>query len=354
MQAKYLKIKDQLIEEMRHMKPGANLPNRNDLAQKYNVSRITIERAISELTNKGYLSSRRGSGTFVSGNGGMEEAKTTASDTWALLLSNIIHDLYPYILRGVEDYAHKVGKSILICNTDNNPQKQDEYISRSLNSGVKDFIIIPAISFNASNEIFLRLKEHKANVVACIRTISGFDFPGVLVNSFQAGYKATKHLIEKGCKRIAFVAMPKYNSTIDRLQGYLTALNVNHIPLDENLVVYEKNINSSDVGYLLTKNLLENTQVDGIFAFNDRIAAGVYRAAEELGFTIGKDIKIIGCDNTDLCLRFPVKLSSISFNHYKIGELCATNLQRLINGEDAATLQNIFVDAEVFERESSI
>lgn len=358
-------VKSSLIEEISNMEYGDMLPNRMVLSEKYNVARTTLERAISELVAEGYLTSRRGSGTYVACKSGnlhghpalpMQDIPyNTDGSLWALVLSNILYDIYPHILRGVEDYANKMQKSLVICNTDNLGDKQEAYIRALLKNNVSGMVIVPAIEGSPSQQIFGQLLDANFPIVTCVRPISGFDFPGILLNSFQAGFKGTNHLLEKGCKQIAFVSQKQYASTLDRYQGYLTALRNQDIRSENSLVAFEDSFQIERTGYEITKDiLLRNPQIDGIFATNDRVAMGAYYAVEESGRQIGTDVKIVGCDNTDICNRLPVKLSSIGFPAYDMGLKAGEYLYQRCMGISRKDLPIAITDVELYIRESSL
>ncbi len=352
---KYTDIKEKLKTELSDMPAGACLENRNLLAQRYGVARTTLERAISELIGEGYLISREGSGTFVAPR---EEpaalpGRTERAPLWALLVSNILYDIYPPIVRAVEDVASDKGFSLIICNTDSLPHKQDEYVRKLMSTGVQGMVVVPAIGGEVCQPLWSEVFDRGISVVACVRPLGAYQTPGVYINSFQAGYLAGRHLVECGCRRIAYMSSALYSSSHERYQGLLTALQECGVPFDPELLTYEPGLHEADVGAQTALQLLAaHPDVDGIFAFNDRIAQGAVRAMARLGLTPGKHIKLVGSDDTDICQAMPVKLTSVGFGAYDMGQQAALALYELCMGRRPAQ-QHAVVGATLHVRNTT-
>lgn len=344
----YVQIKENLLEEIKLLAPNDRIPSRPELVKKYGVTRTTIDRAISELIGEGVLYSLDGSGTYVT------ENKRKIVPNWCVILPNIMSDTYPGILRGVEDVANNNDIATIICNTDNNVEKQSNYIYKQIELGVKGFVIVPAISDNNDIAPFKLLKEKNIPFVFCNRSIPEIDTPKVISNNFYGGYIVTKHLIENGYKNIAYVSRPIYSTSSERFQGYSSAIKEACLELEKELVIFEDSFEEKRPGYESTKLLLsKNIALDAIFCFNDAIARGAYDAITEAGLTIGKDIGLAGYDNTSLCDMLPVKLTSVRFKTYETGIKAAETLLKMTNGENLTLNDMIVLQPELVIRESS-
>ncbi len=325
---KYEMVLDNLRSEIGEMEFGEKMKSRNELAKQFGVSRVTIEKAVAQLVKENVLRSVKGSGSFVNSDvdntGPIEfisHTSVTNLRTIALLIGSITHDIYPYILRGVEDIANEHRINILICNTDHSIAKQDAYLNRLLEDGVDGIIIAPSLKGMSATAVFEKLKKNNVPVVCCYRNVPGIYTSGVYCNNFQAGYLATKRLVESGCKKIAYISPPVYETAIERYKGYTTALQENKLDFDEKLVVYDSAYSGLSIGEeVALKLLIDNPGIDGIFAFNDRIAAGAYKSIIRLNMIPGKEIKVIGCDNTEMCASLSVPLTSVYFPVYDLGK----------------------------------
>jgi len=352
----YLQVKRNILKEIKLMSPDQRIESRTDLVKKYNVTRTTVDRAISELIGEGYLYSLNGSGTYVSKH---EEQIAQRSDdkqaiNWGIILPNIMYDTYPGILRGVEDITNANNINSIICNSDNDEEKQASYICKLIDSNIKGLIIVPAISEKKNIIPFKLLEEKNIPFVFCNRGVEGIEAPKVISNNFYGGYIVTKHLIDSGYKNIAYVSSQMYSVTIDRYQGYTSALYEAGLELKEELVVFEESFGEERRGYKSTKMLLSKyNRPDAIFCFNDGIAKGVYDAIIESGLKIGHDIGIAGYDDTSICEMFPVKLTSVKFKTYETGAKAAELLLSKMNGENIPKNKIVILQPELKIRESS-
>lgn len=353
----YIRIKEDLIADIKKLKPNERLPSRTELVKKFKVTRTTIDRAISELIGEGYLYSRDGSGTYVNSITGQDKPIRNNSPnvvSWGVILPDITRDTYPGILRGVEDVANRNGINVIICNTDNNAEKQSAYLYKQIETGVNGIVIVPAITGENDLAPFKKLQEKKIPFVFVNRGINGIEAPHIASNNFYGSYLATRHLIQMGYQNIAFVSRPLYSSSSERYQGYLSALTEAGIEPNENMVIYEDSFEIERPGYESTKKvLLQKPAPDAIFAFNDVIAQGAYDAIVEKNLYVGDDIGLVGYDDTHLCERLPVKLTSIKFKTYEIGFKAAELLLGIINGEAISKNKTVILQPELVARESS-
>jgi DNA-binding LacI/PurR family transcriptional regulator len=348
---RYLHVKRQLMRLIETMNAHERLPSRTDLSETFQVARTTIERAISELIGEGWLYARDGSGTYVAERGEAGGGASAAQPgSWGLLIPDIQQYNYPDIVRGVSDVASEANLNLIVCNTDNQTEKQSRHIRNLIDSRVQGVIIVPAVYGKPDDTPFFAMQEAGIPFVFCNRRVEGIDAPSVISNHFHAGYLAARHLAAVGCRRIGYISRPLYSASAERYQGYLSALSEAGLPFRQDWVVFEREFESSGEGYHSARHLLDRKErPDGLFCFNDRIARGVYRAAGELGLRIGRDLRVVSCDNTDICETLPVKLTSVRFQAYEVGVLAA----RILLGDAEAPQQPVCVlQPELIVRES--
>lgn len=360
---KYEQVSDVLMRLVADMPTGARLPNRNELARSLGVARTTLEHAISELVARGVLESRMGSGTYVAERSdSLAQASTRwealpmtiakKTDTWAFIAPNVMHDLVPFVLRGVEDVAHANGYQLIICNTDNNSRKLEDYLYNLTLNGVSGIVVMPNVTAE-NNKIWNYVIESGVHVVSCYRPIVGYTTPGVYCNAHLSGFLATEHLLSRGYRRIAMIAGNLYQSVFDRYQGYRTAHMQCGIPCDSALFSCE-----DDADYLrrgmpnAEKFLSQGMDFDAIFAFNDRIANALYTLLRRNGLEPGRDIPIVGCDDTHICTDMTPRLSSVHFPVYDVGKAAADMLVNLCHHQPVHPYFSM-VDCELIAREST-
>lgn len=326
---RYLEIKQQLLNRLFTLEPNVRLPSRNELCQEYLVTRTTIDRAVSELVREGYLYSVDGSGTYVADyTAGVTIVRRNMLNV-GVLLPNISHDTYPGILAAIERVMQREGVNIVVCNTDHDFGKQRSCIRRMINSGVRGIIMVPAIAGDQVTDLkfFEELSQIHIPLVFCNRKIDGIRAPLVCSNNFYGGYLATRHLLECGYRKIAYLSPVRYRINTERYQGYLSALWEAGCAVDHALNISAPQQTSVALGYELARKLLaEHPDVDGIFGFNDQIALGAMNAIRESGRRVSQDIGVIGYDDSVLCDVPAEKLTSVAFMVEEIGVCAAETL----------------------------
>jgi len=352
----YKKIKRKIIKFIKPLEHNMRIPSRIALAKEYGVTRTTIERALSELIGEGCIYAKVGSGTYVSDLSKKENIKLNNSKKWGVIIPNIMYDTYPEILRGVEDVASDNKINTFVCNTDNNPQKQKRYINNLINSDVNGIIIVPSIIEDGDNRIFFKLQDKAIPFIACNRSISGIQSPKVVSNNFYGGFLATKHLLEQGYERIAFIANIYYSISVERYQGYIAALSEAGIEVNEEYVIFKEYSSSlidlnqaKKIGYENVNKLLNlPNKPDAFFCIDDTVAQGAYYAITEKGFHPGRDIGLVGYNNnSDICKSLPGRLTSVDFNSYKVGNQAAKLILNIIHGEKVKKNITIVIQPEL-------
>ena len=353
---RYIEVKEKLLnEEILNQPEDKRLPSRMELIDKYGVTRTTIERAISELIGEGYLYAHIGSGTYIAPSRQTSEkaAINGGITNWGVILPDIQEDIYPGILRGIEDITSEHGINAIVCNSDGREEKQNKYIYQLVESGIKGLIIIPSF-ISTSIEAFDKLANEHIPCVFCNRIVPGVKAPLVSSNSFFGGYIATKHLIETGRKRVAFISVPFYQTSHDRFSGYQAALAEAGLEDRIDYHIFGEEFFGSKLGYQSANKLLSLAErPDAIFCLTDLIAKGAYEAIAEAGLTIGEDIAVIGYDNTDICDTLPVKLSSVKFKQYEIGHRAAQLLLQILQKRQPSNFTVELFQPELVVRSST-
>ena len=330
---RYLEIKKMLVELMETYQPGGKLPSRPLLCKRFDTTRATLDKAVAELVEEGVLLSKNGSGTYVAAFS--KEESDGQHGAWGILVPNVMDAIYPGMVRGVENIAQKEGFSIILCNSDNNAQKQEQYIRRLLIAGVEGFIIVPVITNDPRADLMLysQLINAKMPFVFCNRSIEGVNVPVISSSGFYGGYTATRHLIRQGYRRIAYIARQHYRTSLERCHGYISALKEYGLAVDEALITLECEP-SAPTGFTEMTRMLQNPNPpDAVFCFNDQIAVGVCEAIKQMGLRISDDVGVIGYDNEDSCNFASPTLTSVSYCNYEIGQKAAKVLLGLIHGE---------------------
>jgi LacI family transcriptional regulator len=228
------------------------------------------------------------------------------------------------------------------------PQFEHRMIRQIINNSVVDGIIVssnytedPIVDSLTDSQMPFVLVGHHDNP-----RINSID-----VDNVQAAFQATSLLInsKQPRKRVATITGPQ-NTTAgtDRFKGYCLALAQNELQLDNSLIVEG---NFTDVsGYTAMQKLLP-FQPDAVFAANDMMASGAYRAIREAGLNISRDVAVVGFDDVSIAIQLDPPLSTIRQPIQGIGTLAVNTLINLINKPEIPPAQ-IILQADLIIRGS--
>jgi len=165
------------------------------------------------------------------------------------------------------------------------------------------------------------------------------------------GYLLTKHLLEQGYSRIAFIAGPYCSSIGDRFKGYKKALKEAGVSYNKNLVSFSNGRFQEDA-YLLAKNLLVKEKPDAFFGVNDTFALGAFEAIKEKKLKVPEDIGLVGFDDSIIASHLKIPLTSVRQPREKIGKIAVQLLKKRIENPGKKA-ERIILPARLIIRESS-
>lgn len=264
---------------------------------------------------------------------------TKKTKTIGLILPDISNSFFPNLARGIEDYSISKGYSALLCNSDNNLEKENLYIDTLIEKNVDGIII--TTSYTWSEESFKKIRDNGIPLVVLDRINNSNDIYNVYTKSTDGAYSAIKYLIENNHRKIGCITGPlEFEISNLRLEGYKKALK------DSGINYAEEYVREADFKIELGKkcalDLLRETDVTAVFACNDMMAIGVYQACKELKLKIPKDISVVGFDNIDISELVNPPLTTVNQNMYSMGK------------EAAKMLINIIEDLEVEEKNKEL
>ncbi len=212
----------------------------------------------------------------------------------ALILPDITNPFWPTVARGVEDAAQKGGYSVLLCNSDENAEKQARYLEVVVSQQVDGVIIAPCDSDPGKLAL---LRDRGVATVVIDRRIDRWDVDTVRGDSVGGAHALVRHLILLGHRKIAMITGPADASTSqDRVAGYEAALMHAGLPIDAALVRYGEFREGS--GRQMMETLLqERPDITAVFAANNAIALGAVEAIGEAGLRVPQDVALVCFDD---------------------------------------------------------
>lgn len=216
------------------------------------------------------------------------------TNTIGLLVPDIRNSFYSAIAKGAEDICRKTGWNMMLCNTGNKHKREQEYIKVLSSKGVDGIIL--GMSADGDNdkvsESCKLLKEQGIPYILLDRTARG---SAVVVDHEKGGYLAAKHLLELGHRKIACITGSAYlQGSVSRLEGFRRAMREEGAPVDETLIVegdYTQQGGEQGV------DKLRGRDYTALFAFNDMMAYGAYKALRAEGLHVPDDVSVVGYDD---------------------------------------------------------
>lgn len=302
-------------------------------------TREKVKRAMEEL---GYVPNALARGLI-----------TKETHVLGLVVSDITNPFFTTIARGVEDTAIKNGFNVILCNTDEDIEKERRYIDLLLRKRVEGIILSPADCNKREN--MEQIISRNVPLVLIDRCVKGLHADCVYSDSTGGAYSLTKHLIGLGHRRIGIITGPKRTSTaLDRVKGYKRALQEEDLSIEEELIRWGEKYSRED-GYI---NAIELLNLDrpptALFGGNRLITVGMLRAIRELNLRIPDDISVVSFDEVeDISLTNPF-LTVISQDSYAMGVAATEQLLKRIREDDKSRedRQKIVLQPRLIIRES--
>ena len=254
------------------------------------------------------------------------------------------------VARIVEDIGFENGYSVILCNSDDNLEKEAAYVNVLIAKQVDGVIFIAA---GSKYEHLHELAMAGIPVVVADRDIPQTLADVVLVDNERGGYDATRYLLSLGHRRIACIAGPSdLTPSADRVHGYRRALGEFGIPIEEKWIV------PGDFRYqggeaAIAELLRLDEPPSAVFACNDVMAIGALRAVRSAGLQVPGDVSIVGFDDIPLASAVSPALTTVAQPIVELATLAAQLLMsRTQSDQQDGPKQRIVLDTELIVRGS--
>jgi LacI family transcriptional regulator len=306
-----------------------------DIARMAGVSKATVsmvmnkkDASISDATRKRVLEIAKEMSYIP--NSIARSLSTKKSGTIGVILPDITNPFFSEMARAIEDEAERLEYNLIICNTDNDIDKEQKYIELLISKLIDGIIFM---SGGKSNESITILKNNNVPFVLVDRYIEGYEEDyGVFCLNKQGVKDGIKYLYEKGNRKIVFVKGREHlEISKQRLEGYIDAMKSYGI-YDEKYV-FEGDFNVEG-GIIATERIIDSFQnPDAIFYSNDMMALGGMKILLRNGYNVPRDISVIGFDNIHISEVIEPELTTIAQPIYKMGKKACSILIAVINGD---------------------
>ncbi|MDR2276719.1 MAG: substrate-binding domain-containing protein [Vagococcus sp.] len=347
----YKQILDDLVEDIINgtYKENDQLPTELELSEKYNVSRITSKRALTELEAIGLISRTRGKGSFVKKR---EVDKVVKEPSKNILL------IFPFLSEentGLGEYTQGILEELQSKDYQLLVQTENFLIDTPINEIVSNYVgVIYYPQKNLVNlEVLYQLYLNDIPIVLLDKFFHGVPFSSVTANNLIGGKLATNHLIEEGHEKIAFASLTgeiDISSVRDRYLGYLNALHEADILDSFHLTQQLDQTKEAYLDYIVTQ--INEHQITAIVLENDVLAVQLINHLHQVEIDIPEKVAIVGFDNIQASSLIQPGLTTIEQNFVEIGRVaCQMVLDQLETGSKTEIHQK--TEVKLIIRDSS-
>src|ERR1700704_3490036 len=249
--------------------------------------------------------------------------------TIGMIVPDIANPFFPMVVRGAEDAAQKHGYNLLLCNSDDNLDKEESAVELLLSKRV-DGILLTKAAEDFRPAMRQMIKEVNIPFVLVMRTYPELTKDAVITDDYQGAYEAVCHLARAGRKRIGLISGPlKVSNAKERWQGFHDALKAEGLPYEEDLVI--EGDYRLESGFRAGHSLLSR-RPDGIYVANHLMTIGLLQAAEEMGLRCPEDFGLVSFDDYPWLGVFRPKVTTVELPKHQLGREAVELLIERISG----------------------
>jgi LacI family transcriptional regulator len=309
----------------------SNVLNKPDLVAEQ--TRLRVEAAIAELG-------------FVR-NSAARALAARRTDTVGLILIDIGNSLFVDIARGAESAAGEAQLKLLLAHSDSTQAKQDNYLELFDQARVAGILLTP---LEEPLDVVHAVLGHGRPVVLVIATSPDPLTCSVMVNEELGGYVAASHLLDRGARRLLFLAgCPGLRLIRRRLAGVERAV----AEAGASIRVVDAAELAISAGREVGRQMLLSHSVDGIVCPSDLLAVGVIQAATDLGIRVPDDLIVVGYDDNHFASESSIPVSTVSLPGYRMGEVAIELLLEEIHQGSEHVHRTVMLDPRLIPRRST-
>ncbi len=339
------------------------LPTESDLADQFNVSRITSKRALEELKKEGLIYRVRGSGSFVSEIADYKKrnkeaiVNNGAKATAIIMPHHVTESSFAKSITGAVRAFEKAGFYSVVHSGVKSSEDERRIISKMYDDGIKGIIYYP-VSDRENYSLLNSLYLENYPIVTIDKYFESLPISNVVADNYNGGYIAAKYLSKLGHSRIGFVSDLSIESTTsirNRYFGYAKALRDEGLMEEEEFLTmgftdeYHRKYN--DKVYKDIAHKMVRAKITGVVAVNDLVGAYLLKAAIDCGISVPDELSIIGFDDLEMSKHLQVPLTTIKQDFSEIGRKAAELVIKKM-GASEYDYEQIKLPVTIIERDS--
>lgn len=308
-----------------------------DIAKEFGISVATVSRAlkdsprISEERRKAIQQYAREHNFYPNIIGAaLRHNRVMPSRMIGVIVPEFTHYYFSSILTGIEEATAARGFNIMVALSGEKYEREVS-ICENFHRYKVCGVIVSQAKDTKNYDHYQRLLDAGIPLVFYDRICTGVNASRVVVDDYMGAYNAVSHLIETGCKHIAFYGSPmQLEISKNRFNGYKDALLKHGLAVDESIIRVCDNRADAEV---LTPDILAmENRPDGFFAVNDDTAIGILYTVKHAGFRVPDDISICGFTNGQRAVACDPMLTTVEQRGHRVGEEAAQILMDKVEG----------------------
>ncbi|NWQ40737.1 LacI family DNA-binding transcriptional regulator [Bacillus sp. EB106-08-02-XG196] len=330
-----------------------------DIAKKANVSAMTVSRVInnsdkiSEQTRKKVEAIIKELNYIP--NSSARSLVSKKSKILTLMITDISNPFFTSVARGAEDKAMQMGYQLLLCNSDENIEKESKYMDMLISTGTDGVLIAPANDSSKKN--IRKLTKHNIPFVLIDRYINDLRCDQVLSDNETTTRKIIEHLIVQGHKKIAIINGPLDVATSrERHQAYSDTLRLHGLPVNQHWIHQSQLFHNSDISNKI-KMLIDlpvSERPTAIFATSNFLGLNTVKALKKFNIKIPEDMAVVCYDGVPNYTENELFLTAAEQPSYNFGYIGTQMLIERIEKTSPENPRKIVLPAEFHIRASSL
>jgi LacI family transcriptional regulator len=267
--------------------------------------------------------------------------RTNKTNTIGMIVPRISMFVHAEIITIIQNGLHKHGYNLIICQSNDSFEMEKE-LTETLYASRVDAVIVACTLYTTDFDHFEILTQNNIPVIFYDR-VPTKPYPACIIkgDDFRGEYLAASHLIELGCKRLAYISGPmSCNLYIDRYNGFKKAMDQNNMPLIKERIFFHE-LNAVNARKAMHRLFGKKPYPDGILAANDVTALEALSFAKEIGIQVPGELKIVGYSNDPRSSIVSPSITTIDQFPAQIGKAVVEEVLKILkNG-----VEEIAVDA---------
>jgi LacI family transcriptional regulator len=331
-----------------------------DLARELNVSVSTVSRALNDSPTISVAMKQRIAALAQERNyqpnrlaAGLRKGR---SKMLGVLVPHIEGAFFAAVVHGIETAATRAGFNVMICQSNEDVQHERQNIETLINAQVEG-ILVSLSRTTHDFKHFEKVRKHEIPLVFFDRILEGTDVSAVVIDDYQGAYQVVSHLIEQGCTRIAHFAGPQHlNIYKNRLLGYLSALQVHGLHVNEQLIITsDMKLADGVAGMTQLLTLPPAIRPDAVFSASDFSMLGALQTLKEHGLRAPHDMALAGFSNELFTAYTEPPLTSVDQRCEQMGQSAVRLFLDMLDAPTASLqTSRVVLQPSMLVRQSSV